>query len=224
MSTSTDQKLDELKELFASSIATMQKTHEETCKAMGDKLTKLEEDLADAKAQQEDTTERAMKRARRERPLQFNRTSHEEQFHFNLQVQDSISAASRQLGKLEATDRDKAVIDKAREELQEGAAALNDCQKMICLADSSENGWGAVREYKGMYDFADNEEDNTKMVNCDRSAGVKKRRMTASQQVSKRRTRQIAPAWAGNYPQPMSPAPAFIPTPQLMPHYPPQKP
>ena len=100
-------------------------------------------------------------------------------------MQDSISAASRQLGKLEATDRDKVVIDKASEELQEGAACLNDRQKMIRLADSSENGWGAVREYKGMYDFADNEEDNTKMVNCDRSAGVKKRRMTASQQVSK---------------------------------------
>ena len=161
MSTSTDQKLDELKELFACSIATMQKTHEETCKAMGDKLTKLEEDLAATKAQQEDATERTMKRARRERPLQFNRTGHEEQFHLTCRCR---IVSPQQLGKLEVTDRDKAVIDKAREER---AAAFNDCQKMIRLADSSENGWGAAREYKGMYNFADNEEDNTKMVNCD---------------------------------------------------------
>ena len=35
-------------------------------------------------------------------------------------------------------------------------------QKMIQLADLSENGWGAVAEYKG-YDFANNKEDNKKM-------------------------------------------------------------
>jgi len=33
-------------------------------------------------------------------------------------------------------------------------------EKMIRLADSTENGWGAVREYKGLYVFAGNEEDN----------------------------------------------------------------
>ena len=124
MSTSsTDQKLDELKELLASSISALKQTQEEngkTMATMGDKLTKLEGDLAAAKAQQEDTTERALKRARRERPLELNRKGHEEQFHFNLQLQDNIAAASRQLGKVEAMERGKAIIDKAREELQEG--------------------------------------------------------------------------------------------------------
>jgi len=57
---------------------------------------------------------------------------------------------------------------------------LTDRQKMICLADSAENGWGKVREYKGLYKFADNEEDNNKMVSSDRLAGVKKRRIEAS--------------------------------------------
>jgi len=45
-------------------------------------------------------------------------------------------------------ERNKAVIDKAREELQEGLASLNDQQKMIRMADSSENCWGAVKETK----------------------------------------------------------------------------
>ena len=85
-------------------------------------------------------TEEALKRARKERPLDFNKKGHEEQFRFNQQVQDNIAAASRQLGKLDTTDRDKAVLEKAKDELLEGAAALMDRLKMICLTDSSENG------------------------------------------------------------------------------------
>jgi len=71
------------------------------------------------------------------------------------------------------------VIKKVKEELQEGVTALADHQKMIRLADPSENGCSVVKGYKGMYDFADSEEDNTRMVNCDRSAGVKKRCLAA---------------------------------------------
>jgi len=74
-----------------------------------------------------------------------------------------------------------------------------------------------VREYKGLYEFADNEEDNTKMVNCDHSAGVKRRRFAANQQGGKRPYRydQMIPVWDGHYPQPTSPAPAFTLTPLM---------
>jgi len=56
---------------------------------------------------------------------------------------------------------------------------------MLQLADSSENGWGVVSEcvvaeYKG-YDFVDDEEDNKKMGNNDRSTKVKKRHMESAQ-------------------------------------------
>ena len=68
-----------------------------------------------------------MKLASRERNLDFNRKGHKEQFLFNQQVRDNIVAASRQLGKLELTrDREKAVIDRARDELLEGVTALMD--------------------------------------------------------------------------------------------------
>ena len=68
-----------------------------------------------------------MKLASRERNLDFNRKGHKEQFLFNQQVRDNIAAASRQLGKLELTgDREKAVIDRARDELLEGVTALMD--------------------------------------------------------------------------------------------------
>ena len=103
MSTSsTDQKLDELKELLASSISALKQTQQNS-KAMvtvSGKFMGLEKVLAAAKAHQEDATERALKCTRRERPLEFNRKGHEEQFRFNLQLQDNIDAASRQLEKL----------------------------------------------------------------------------------------------------------------------------
>jgi len=108
-------------------------------------------------------------------------------------------------------------------------AALMDRQKMIRLADMAENGWGAVREYKGLYEFAENEEDNIKMVNSDRSAGVKRRRVETTLRGAKRPRggfRQPAPMWGG-YQQPM---PTLIslsqmmPPPQMMLQYPPARP
>jgi len=68
-----------------------------------------------------------VKLASRERNLDFNRKGHKEQFLFNQQVRDNIAAASRQLGKLELTgDREKVVIDRARDELLEGVTTLMD--------------------------------------------------------------------------------------------------
>jgi len=73
MSTSTEQKLDELKELFSTSMLALNQSHEETVRSMGTEISKLKEDLATAKEQQEDATEHAVKLARRERNLDFNR-------------------------------------------------------------------------------------------------------------------------------------------------------
>lgn len=64
------------------------------------------------------------------------------------------------------------ITQKAKEELQEGVASLLDRQKMIHMADSRENGWGTVTEYKGN-NFADNKEDN-KMLNSDCFEGARR--------------------------------------------------
>jgi len=73
MSTSTEQKLNELKKLFSTSMLALKQSHEETRRPMGTEISKLKEDLAAAKEQQEDATERAVKLTRRERNLDFNR-------------------------------------------------------------------------------------------------------------------------------------------------------
>jgi len=40
-----------------------------------------------------------------------------------LGIQDNISAASRQLDRLKASERDRSEVEKAKKELAEGAAA-----------------------------------------------------------------------------------------------------
>jgi len=150
-----------------------------------EKLGKLEADLAATKESQEESTERALKRIRRDRPLQFQRKGHEEQFRFNLDVQDHVAAAANHLGKLAPSEKDKPIIERALKELEEGSSTLAERQKHIRLADQSENGWDAVAEYIG-HSFADDEADDSRMEKSDRSAGIKKRRKAAAARKSKR--------------------------------------
>jgi len=164
MALSTDQKLDSLLAGFAE---------------VKQKLGKLEADLAETKESHEESTERALKRIKRDRPLQFQKKGHEEQFKFNLDVQDHVSAAASHLGKLAPSEKDKPIVEKAIKELEEGASTLAERQKHIRLADQSENGWAAVAEYIG-HSFADDEADDKKMENSDKSAGIKKRRRAAA--------------------------------------------
>ena len=87
---------------------------------MDDKLRKLKWDVKASKDHHEDATEHALKHARKDRPLDFNKKGHEEQFDFNLQVQDNLMAASRHLDKLDASERDKQIKKKAKDKLEEG--------------------------------------------------------------------------------------------------------
>jgi len=175
---------------------------------MDNKLQKLEGDVKASKDHHEDVTGRALKRVRKDHPLKYSKKEQEEKFLFNLQVQDNLTAAARQLEKLEALDRDKQILKKAKDELKEDVAALADRQKMIWLADSIENGWGMAAEYKG-YDFTNDKEDNKKMRNSEWSTGVKKRRM-AGKLGQKKHLRQTPQAWGQDYLHlPLTPFPSL---------------
>ena len=80
---------------------------------------------------------------------QFQRKGHEKQFNFNNGVQESIATAKSELAKLTPVgDKDKEVLKKTTESLDEGAKALATRQKHIQLADCSEFGWSTVRYYE----------------------------------------------------------------------------
>jgi len=171
---STDEKLDALLAAFENFKESQSRSHH----SLEEKLRKFEEDLESTKESQEEATERALKRIKRDRPLQFQRKGHEEQYRFNADIQDHVASASRQLDKLAPPDKEKPIVEKAIKELQEGASSLSERQKHICFADQAENGWAAVAEYVG-YSFADDDEDDRRMDSSDRAAGVKKRRKAA---------------------------------------------
>ena len=83
------------------------KSHDKSKRELDGKLKKLEED---ATATQQDATERAL----RDRPYEFRRKGHEEQFSFNVEVGDRIDVAAIRLSKLTpSSDKDKATLKQA---------------------------------------------------------------------------------------------------------------
>ena len=175
MSLSTDQKLDAL----LASVDSFKDSQMKSQQTLEEKLQKFDAELESTKDSQEEATERALTRIKRDRPIQFQRKGHEEQYRFNADIRDHVAAASRQLEKLAPPEKEKPIVEKAIRELNEGASSLAERQKHIRFADQAENSWDAVAEYIG-YSFADDEEDDRKLDSSDRSAGEKKRRKAAT--------------------------------------------
>ena len=89
----TDEKLDELKELFTSAVTTLKElftgaviTLKEAQEDNRRTVKRLEEEIAATKSHYKDMTERVMRFASRQRPSDFNRKGHEEQYFFNLGI------------------------------------------------------------------------------------------------------------------------------------------
>jgi len=101
---------------------------------------------------------------------EFQWKVHEEQYHFNLEVTDHVSAAAKHLCKLQPTlEKHKATLKKARKELQEGTVALVECQKHIYMADHSEHTWEMLVAYKGKV-LATDKEDAKRIEKAEKAA------------------------------------------------------
>ena len=135
-------------------------------KGLDGKLKKLEDDFT---ATQKDVTERALKKAQRERPYEFCRKGHKEQFAFNAEVGDRIDPAARKMSKLGPTSEDKATLQQAMSELKEGMDMIAERQKHIRITNQSEHHWETVAAYKGS-DVADDEEDARRIEKAERTA------------------------------------------------------
>ena len=147
--------------------------------SLEEEMSKFKTDLKATKESHEEATEQALKCIRMDRPQQFQRKGHKEQYRFNADIQDHVAWTSRQLKKLAPQDKEKPIVQMAMKELKEGSSSLAERQKHIRFADQAENGWDAVVEYIG-YSFADDEEDDRKLHLSDRAAGVKKRQKAAA--------------------------------------------
>ena len=109
-SLTTDQKLDAL----IKSVTELKKSQDSSHKELEEKL---EGDVAASQELQEDATERAVKSLRMDKPYEFRRKGHEEQYRFNSGIMDHLAVATIQLEKIQPTsDKDKATLDKARKD------------------------------------------------------------------------------------------------------------
>ena len=177
-SLSTDQKLNAL----IISVTKLKKSQDSSHKELEGKFQKLKEDVAALQELQENATERAVKCLRRDKPYKFCRKGHEEQYCFNLGIADHVAAATTQLDKIQPAS-DKATLDKARKELEEGACALAERHKHIRIADQSEHSWEMVAAYI----------DNDVAANEDDARRIEKAEKTVEQRVSKRNGKLLPP-------------------------------
>jgi len=161
----TADKLDELMEAVKQLSAVTQRnlTRELTRDLMAkfeERFSRLEQEV---RATQEDATERAIRRAKRNRPIDFRQKDHKDQFLFNKEIGDRLESATKKMRKVTPTsEKENKVLQEAYEELREGMTGLAERQKHIHIADQSKVSWRAVAAYKKL-GIGDNEEDNRKI-------------------------------------------------------------
>ncbi len=103
-----------------------------------DKMGQLKRELTQ---EQEEANDRLAKRMRLEQPPTFRKKTHEKQFRFNEEVWTKVTGVTAALAQTPPA------VERARSLLEEGEKLLVNRQKLIRIADRSENGWATVEEY-----------------------------------------------------------------------------
>ena len=198
--TTTEEKLDSL----LKAVSDLKSSQQENQCDLDDKLKKLEKDVA---AAQQDATERALRKAKRGRSMEFKRKGHQEQFEFNEQVEDHLKAASKRIKKI-ATPGDsdsKRFPKEALEELQEGMDVVAERQKHIRIADQSEYHWRTVEAYK-VGALGDSNKDAKKIKEAERDVAHQLSREKKKPSGRERRpplpSQDVFPQWMPAVPQP----------------------
>ena len=140
---STEEKLDAL----IRSVADLTERQKANQSDLNNKLKRLEKDVT---AANEDATERALKRAKRDRPIEFKRKGHQEQYIFNEEVEDHLESTAKikRLAPMVTDGDSKKFLQEALDELKEGQEAIAERQKHIHIADQSEYHRWSVEAYK----------------------------------------------------------------------------
>ena len=97
----------------------------------------------------------------------FKKSGNRFQYHHNIDVASKVEEAQNYL------DKKNPSVKKAREALSEGMLIIEDRNKDILVADTSEGGWDTVNEYKKKQ-IAEDSDDDRKLRKADTNA-VRKR-------------------------------------------------
>ena len=107
----------------------------------------------------------------------FQKKGNEKQFLLNTEVLEHVQSAS---SFLQATPPQ---VDKALEDLKEGEKKLANRNKLILIADSSEQGWDVVNEYERK-DLADDSDDDKRIRQAETRAFQKRRRVQSAKKTA----------------------------------------
>ena len=119
------------------------------------------DELKRSYADSSDAQVREIKKIKTDAPMRFKKKANEDQFRFNVKIQDAIEEA-KAAAQVNA-------LDKVKDSLQKGENLLKERQKHILLADRSEYGWSTVQEYKKS-EIADDSDDEKKMFKAEARA------------------------------------------------------
>ena len=136
--------------------------------AIRDSKHRLDRKLADFKADvqqaQDEAATKAVNRVRNDKPYHYKKKAHEEQACFNVQVEESVQEAHDAFAAIE----DSSAIQRARDALGKGVRLLADRQKLIQIADRSDNGWGVVAEYSAD-ELAEDSDDEKRLEKAEKT-------------------------------------------------------
>ncbi|VDI24508.1 Hypothetical predicted protein [Mytilus galloprovincialis] len=116
----------------------------------------------------------------------FKRKGNEEQFKVNTKIANKMKEARSIL--TESQDNNEST-EGAMRNICEGLDILNHRQKLIKLADQSENGWRTVTEYE-THNLADDSEDEKRIIRAENKAS---RKMKSDKKFKTRTTPYSAP-------------------------------
>ena len=143
---------DQLKELMASMR-----------QGIRDEISSMKRELA---TEREAADEKLVKRLKLEKAPVFKKKGNERQYRHNEEVRLKVSDAASALSETPPA------VEKAKTLLEEGEKLIVDRQKLIRIADRSENGWATVDEYVED-ELADNSDDEKRLNRADARASKK---------------------------------------------------
>ncbi|MCG8430687.1 MAG: hypothetical protein MJA29_05915, partial [Candidatus Omnitrophica bacterium] len=144
-------------------------------------VQELREEVRHGKAE----TVSEIRKVKFQEPHQFRKRAHEEQFKANQKISEHMEEAQEALkDSLLSKSWDK--VQEASVSLETGVCEINQRQKLILIADSSELGWKTVGEYVAN-PLADDSDDEQKLIKAENRAARKAKAEKERKKVGKRR-------------------------------------
>ena len=142
----------------------------QTRSEMQEKIGTLQKEVS---ANQDKTAQTIVQKLKADRGYTFRKKGHEQQFRFNLDINEHIQKAREEAVKIVPSSETGAKsLEKLKAELHQGSQAIAAHQKQIKVADRSDYGWAVVEAYDSN-ELAENSEDEKRLFRAEKAAEKK---------------------------------------------------